>query len=44
VNSAGKKTGKGPEEEMVTFIMTLPWMLRDVSSSKFIESVSCEFV
>lgn len=38
-----KLAGKGPGEEEVAFIMTLPWMKRDVNSQKFVDMMQCEF-
>jgi hypothetical protein len=37
-----KLMGKGPATEKITFIMMLPWMLRDLASRDFIASLQCE--
>jgi hypothetical protein len=36
-----KVVGKGPEEIDVIFIMTLPWMERDLRSKDFISALQC---
>lgn len=34
--------GKGPKETEVSFIMMLPWMLRDVRSQAFLDMMQCK--
>lgn len=38
----GKKfMGKGPQTDLVAFIMTAPWIERDLSSADFMKTLQC---
>lgn len=39
-----KRIGKGTETEELDFIMTLPWMQRDVRNSRFIGMMQCTYI